>query len=954
MLEEDIRLPQSLRPLHYLIQLQPFINGNFSIVGYMKMEVEVLDTTSNIILHMLDIITKNDTVVKSAMLKRKEQPIFVYCPLFFVLFLLLKVLTSGDVEQRQVGIKSQHYDPVRQFYVAQMEEELMKGERYTLQMEFLGYLSDQLRGFYRSSYKDNNGEIKYLAVSMFQPTDARRAFPCFDEPALKATFEVHLARETWMTSLSNMPLAETRPVEGQNGWVWDCFHNSVPMSTSIVAFAILDFSHVSSTTDKGTLFRVWAQPSAIQKAEYAKEVGPQILAFYENYFNVPYSLPKMDMIAVPDFSVVAMENWGLITFKDRLLLYDPSTNTKGNLLEPVAHEVSHQWFGNLVTPKWWDDLWLNEGFATFAAYLGTFHVEPSVKKREPFTTNTLHPILITDSFDSSHQVRMAHGDAIVELSDDIIYQKGASLVRMMLHFLSEPTFRSGIESYLKTFSYSSAEQDDLWEHLTAAAHRDRKLPENLTVKTIMDTWTLQKGFPVVKVARSSDGTSADVSQEHFLLMKNENLSQTQDLRWWVPLSYTSQSEANFDQTEAKRLMEDSEERITITSLPPKDQWVIFNLQQTGYYRVNYDDHNWNLLVQQLKDDHEVIHVVNRAQIIDDAMNLARAGQLSYTMALEVYAYLKNEKEDTPYAAARNSYDYLRLMFSGTEAEAALEQYYSASTLQDITWASQIPPSFLEEALRLMHQWMNSPENKKPSLPFSGVSPYFPYCSSFVVFFFSKYFNALVLCYLLYYNPVSPSCSSLYGKTPFSHSIFPPDLREVFICEAVGESGEEEWNFVWSEYMKSNDALDKATLLNALTCTKNSNILSRFLDMAISPDSGIKMDDIGSILQSVNANSEGQSIAWNFLKKHWNHIFPYKKQKRGELLWTMTVSFKTQDALRDLEAFLQDSNTDLKEVTVRARQVVERTKINVKWMETSFPEIVQFLENRGYSTKGNGA
>ncbi|XP_063609324.1 aminopeptidase N-like [Penaeus indicus] len=738
--EEDIRLPQSLRPLHYLIQLQPFINGNFSILGYLKVEVEVLDTTSNVILHMLDIVTKNDTV---------------------------KVLTSGGVEQRQIGIKSQHYDPVRQFYVAQMEEEMMKGERYTLQMEFLGCLNDQLRGFYRSSYKDSNGEIKYLAVSMFQPTDARRAFPCFDEPALKATFEVHLARETWMTSLSNMPLAETRPVEGQSGWVWDCFHNSVPMSTSIVAFAILDFSYVSSTTDKGTLFRVWAQPSAIENAEYASEVGPQILAFYENYFNVPYSLPKMDVIAVPDFSVVAMENWGLITF------------------------------------------------------------------------NTLIPIS----------------------------------------------------------SYSSVEQDDLWEHLTAAAQHDRKLPESLTVKTIMDTWTLQKGFPVVKVARSSDGTSADVSQEHFLLMKEENLSWTQALRWWVPLSYTSQGEANFDQTEARRLMEDAEERITITSLPPNDQWVIFNLQQTGYYRVNYDDHNWNLLIQQLNDDHEVIHVANRAQIIDDAMNLARAGQLSYTVALEVYAYLKNEKENTPSVAATNNYDYLRLMFSGTGAEAALEQYYSDSTLQDVTSASQIPPSFLEEGLRLLHQWMDTPENT---------------------------------------------------------NIFPPDLREVFICLAVGTSGEEEWNFVWNEYMKSNDALDKAILLRSLTCTKDGNILSRFLEMAISPDSGMRMDDIGIILQSVDENSKGQSIAWSFLKKHWNDIFPFKKQKRGELLWTMTITFKTQDALIDLEAFLQDSNTDLKEVTIRARQVVERTKTNVKWMETSFPEIVQFLENRGYSTNGNSA
>ncbi|ROT69083.1 aminopeptidase N-like [Penaeus vannamei] len=282
---------------------------------------------------------------------------------------------------------------------------------------------------------------------------------------------------------------------------------------------------------------------------------------------------------------------------------------------------------------------------------------------QKFIIEKLHKAFEIDSLETSHQISVPVGDPseISEIFDRIEYSKvGQEVVSFCV-------------------AYTNAEQDDLWEHLTAAAHRDRKLPE-LDHEDDHGHVDATEGLPSHQGSEESrwhvrPGLSVsfyrDVSpQEHFMLMKERKPSRTKALGWWVPLSFTSQREANFNQTEARGWMKDSEERITLTSLPPKDQWVIFNLQQTGYYRVNYDDHNWGLLIQQLRDDHKVIHV-NRAQIIDDAMNLARNGQLSYTTALDVLAYLKKERDLLPWTSGISNVGYVMLMLRQTPALPAL-------------------------------------------------------------------------------------------------------------------------------------------------------------------------------------------------------------------------------------------------------------------------------------------
>ncbi|KAK8402123.1 hypothetical protein O3P69_001307 [Scylla paramamosain] len=240
--------------------------------------------------------------------------------------------------------------------------------------------------------------------------------------------------------------------------------------------------------------------------------------------------------------------------------------------------------------------------------------------------------------------------------------------------MTEATFRKGLTNYLNTRAYANAEQDNLWDLLTQAAHQDFTLTKYITVKTAMETWTLQMGYPVIKVIRSADGTSATVTQERFLLRKDAKSTDAQVYRWWVPLSYTTQATADFSKTAPSRWLSKTDSKITIRSLPDSRQWVIFNVQETGYYRVNYDDNNWELLIKQLKADHTKIHVNNRAQLIDDALNLARAGQLSYSLSMNLIAYLKKETSYVPWATALDNLAYIHKLFSHNGAYGALKNF----------------------------------------------------------------------------------------------------------------------------------------------------------------------------------------------------------------------------------------------------------------------------------------
>ena len=310
-----------------------------------------------------------------------------------------------------------------------------------------------------------------------------------------------------MSSISNMPILEAGLPAGDTGYVWDVYQDSLKMSTYLLAFVVSDFVYrTPEPLSNGVEFRVWSREEARDQTEWASEIGPRILAYYEEYFNVSFPLPKQDMIAIPDFKEGGMENWGLITFLQPDLLYQAGVSSlshKDKVTKIVAHELAHMWFGDLVTMEWWNDLWLNEGFANYVQFIGADFVAPDTEILDRSVLENVQPALWYDSLTTSHPISVPVNSPkeINDLFDPFIsYNKGGSVIRMMANFLKVETFNKGITNYLRAKAYTNANQDDLWEFLTSAGQEDGTLLE-LTVKEIMDTWTLQMGYPVVTVGQ---------------------------------------------------------------------------------------------------------------------------------------------------------------------------------------------------------------------------------------------------------------------------------------------------------------------------------------------------------------------------------------------------------------------------------------------------------------------
>jgi puromycin-sensitive aminopeptidase len=500
----------------------------------------------------------------------------------------------------------------------------------TMNISFAGILNDKLRGFYRSTYNDADGAEQVIATTQMQSTDCRRAFPCWDEPEFKAVFGITLDIADGLDAISNGPEIERVTTEENDDGRRTVirFADTMTMSTYLVAFIVGQLEMTAPTDVNGSPMRVVHVPGKSHLTDFGMDVGVFCLKWFEEYYGIPYPSDKVDLAGLPDFAAGAMENLGCITFRESLLLVDPATSTQNEqqlVVDVVAHELAHMWFGDLVTMRWWNGIWLNEAFATFMEIAACDAYRPDWERWTSFGLERSAAFDV-DALDSTRSVEFeVRSPADCEgMFDVLTYQKGGSLLRMLEQYLGEQTFREGVSHYLRLHSYKNTETNDLWDAIESTSGEP--------VRRIMDSWIWQPGFPLITATLSNDGASIELSQQRFLLNPESATDPTEQM-WVVPVHVSNGG------TTTTVLLDSMH---TTVALADPAASVIVNAGGHGFYRVAYDTTLRARLAGALGD----MNTLERYSLVDDAWAATVAGSLS---AVELLTFLEEFGDEREHA-----------------------------------------------------------------------------------------------------------------------------------------------------------------------------------------------------------------------------------------------------------------------------------------------------------------
>ncbi|MBV8773999.1 MAG: M1 family metallopeptidase [Deltaproteobacteria bacterium] len=611
----EYRLPTTITPQRYELRLEPDLKA-FTFSGEETVVVTVAQPTFEVVLNALELEIEQATAEQNG---------------------------------RTIPLSRVEMEPARERAHLHFAEALSAGE-CNLKLKFRGILNDKLHGFYRSQYTDSAGKPHILATTQFEATDARRAFPCWDEPALKAVYKVSFVIDENLAAVSNAGVERERSLA--NGKKEIVFKDTIKMSTYLLAFIIGEFE-ATDPVDAGTPLRVVHVPGKRHLTGWAKEIGAFSLKFFADYYGIPYPGDKLDLIAVPDFAAGAMENLGAITFRETALLADESSASRAELervADVVAHENAHMWFGDLVTMKWWNGIWLNEAFATFMEMLAVDAWKPNWKRWDSFAVSRAAAMAV-DALKSTRSIEytVLSPEDCRSMFDVLTYEKGASVLRMLEQYLGGEEFRRGISLYLNRHQYANTETGDLWDALQEAT--------NQPVRRLMDSWIFQQGFPMISVEAVNGGRALKISQQRFFYLPPE---KPQAQVWHVPIRLTVKTEAG---EQRYRVLLTGPE--TTIDLAGKVEWALANEGGSGFFRVRYSGEMLGVLTANMRR----LKPIERFGLVSDMWAATVAGLKPLKEFVAMARSFRDETDLNVWRALAGSFHYLDMIATSPQRAA---------------------------------------------------------------------------------------------------------------------------------------------------------------------------------------------------------------------------------------------------------------------------------------------
>lgn len=914
-------LPTNVRPTHYDLTLTPDLTS-FVFHGHVLINLDVNKPTTAITLN------SNQLEILSAKLTN----------------LALKTESSQDA----TDITIEKANETATFTFA---EEIQPGTTAVLHIVFKGVLNDNMNGFYRSSFKDDDGKTHYIATTQFEATDARKAFPCWDEPAIKATFDITLRVPSDLVALSNMNVISEKEV-GQSGKVkgdstkgpdaapstqkgdvpstqkgdvpstqkgdvpstqkGDAVGGSLKevkfattpiMSTYLVAFIVGKFEYIETVTKNlptPITCRVYVLPGKTEEAQFALSVTPLALEYFTELFGVPYPLPKMDLITIPDFESGAMENWGLVTYRSIRLLFNEKTSDlsyKRHIAYTICHEIAHQWFGNLVTMNWWDYLWLNEGFATWVGNLAVSKFFPEWDNWSYFIADGFQMGLSLDGLRSSHPIEVPckHPHEIHQIFDAISYYKGASCIRMLSARLGLDVFLKGIRIYMKKHAYKNTNTEDLWDALSEASGVD--------VAEFMNAWIKHVGYPVVDVEEDADATTLTFKQSRYL-SSGDLISSEDTTRWTIPLGIEPAPSDN----ETKLLTGDS-----VTVKLEKGGHYKVNAGYTGFFRTAYPASALQRISQSIKAKDPLFTPGDRVGLLADLGALCKSGHVKTSSLLELLESFENEDQYVVWVSIAERVNVLSSVFyqQPEDFQKALEKFQRklfAKAAAQLGWETRDSDDYRSTLLR------------KLLLTNAGCVG-----DEAIVVEAQKRF-----------------ASYIGGDTKALNQNVQSAAFEI----VVQHGDEADFEKVLKCWRDATATDQKLAAIGALTAVRHPALVQQLLEISVSDE--VRPQDIGYFFGGLSRNPTARHKLWEYIKAHWetmNKRYEGSMALLGNIVKNGVGRFAHEDMAKDCEAFFADKKVD--DISRPIAQSLEVIRSSAKWVERDAEDVRQWLVSKGY-------